>query len=299
MEALLSLSFDNISSKDSGKIRKGLRQIEGLLAEICLSKSMQSSSPKKHERRASAIPTSHGGSSPKKLGALVEDLAFREFFRLQEGFEWNVALRLVLCLERLLGMGSSGQNDLLILSALDLLQGILLLHPPSRSLFGREIYMNLLLDLLDPSTNPPAIQSAALLTLVTSLLSHPTNTRTFEAIDGLLTVTSLFKSRSTSQSLKLKVLEFLYFYLMPEAAPQLAGEFGGTSSSTPNTGVQRSPSKRMRSAGEGAGDGGGGGGGDDTRTTEEKMRLLGKYLSNVGELVQDLREGAAFGGVVC
>ncbi|KAJ9637672.1 hypothetical protein H2199_007162 [Coniosporium tulheliwenetii] len=273
MEALLSLSFDNISSKDSGKIRKGLRQIEGLLAEICLSKSMQSSSPKKHERRASAIPTSHGGSSPKKLGALVEDLAFREFFRLQEGFEWNVALRLVLCLERLLGMGSSGQNDLLILSALDLLQGILLLHPPSRSLFGREIYMNVSTRIYSPaartgllntppadssstsSTPPqtPAIQSAALLTLVTSLLSHPTNTRTFEAIDGLLTVTSLFKSRSTSQSLKLKVLEFLYFYLMPEAAPQLAGEFGGTSSSTPNTGVQRSPSKRMRSAGRALG----------------------------------------------
>lgn len=37
---------------------------------------------------------------------------------------------------------AGGQNDLLILSALDLLQGILLLHPPSRSLFGREIYMN-------------------------------------------------------------------------------------------------------------------------------------------------------------
>lgn len=35
-----------------------------------------------------------------------------------------------------------GQSDILILSALDLLQGILLLHPPSRALFSREIYMN-------------------------------------------------------------------------------------------------------------------------------------------------------------
>lgn len=89
MEALLSLSFDNISSKDSGKIRKGLRQIEGLLAEICLSKPVHSSSPKKHGRRASAISTSHSPSSPKRLGVMIEDLAFREFFRLQEGFEWN------------------------------------------------------------------------------------------------------------------------------------------------------------------------------------------------------------------
>lgn len=37
---------------------------------------------------------------------------------------------------------SDGQNDLLIISTLDLLQGILLVHPPSRSLFAREIYMN-------------------------------------------------------------------------------------------------------------------------------------------------------------
>ena len=35
-----------------------------------------------------------------------------------------------------------GQNDLLIVSTLDLLHGVLLMHPPSRSLFAREIYMN-------------------------------------------------------------------------------------------------------------------------------------------------------------
>ena len=37
-----------------------------------------------------------------------------------------------------------GQNDLLIVSTLDLLHGILLIHPPSRSLFAREIYMNVM-----------------------------------------------------------------------------------------------------------------------------------------------------------
>ena len=75
---------------------------------------------------------------------------------------FTVALRLIACLDRLLGKGSSksrtgdraptsiadnalrtdGQHDLLILSTLDLIQGILLLHPPSRSLFARELYMN-------------------------------------------------------------------------------------------------------------------------------------------------------------
>jgi hypothetical protein len=122
MEALLSLAFDNIASKDSQKIRKGLRQIEGMLAQICLSSGKSKPSTPSHRRNASAINLGEQQQqSPKKLGALAEDLAFREFFRLQEGFEWNgeasiplqiplyadrelVAMRVTDCLERLLGM---------------------------------------------------------------------------------------------------------------------------------------------------------------------------------------------------
>lgn len=109
MEALLSLAFDNIASKDTAKIRKGLRQIEGMLAQICLSSGKsKSSTPAGHRRNQSAINLGEQQPQPpKKLGALAEDLAFREFFRLQEGFEWNVATRVADCLERLLGMTSS------------------------------------------------------------------------------------------------------------------------------------------------------------------------------------------------
>jgi hypothetical protein len=82
MESLLSLSFSNISSRDAGKIRKGLRQIEGLLAQICLSM------PGGVDRRASVIDLQRPPTS-KKLGELRHDPAFREFFRLQDGFEWN------------------------------------------------------------------------------------------------------------------------------------------------------------------------------------------------------------------
>ena len=133
MEALLSLSFDNIASKDTAKIRKGLRQIEGMLAQICLANS-KNPSPIGHRRNTSAINLSEQQeSTPKKLGQLAEDPAFREFFRLQEGFEWNgtyafvltteespdaptnptpVTTRVADCLERLLGMGSSKGNAL-------------------------------------------------------------------------------------------------------------------------------------------------------------------------------------------
>jgi hypothetical protein len=139
MEALLSLSFDNLSSYDQNKIRKGLRQVEGLLAQICLS----SSSPKTaSEKRRSVIDPGTEPPPRKVLNELGSDPAFREFFKLQDGFEWNVAMRLVNCLDRLLGKSHDEQNDLLIVKTLDLIQGILLLHPPSRSLFSREIYMN-------------------------------------------------------------------------------------------------------------------------------------------------------------
>lgn len=137
MENLLSLAFDNLSSYDGPKIRKGLRQVEGLLANICLSSKPRS--PKAGRDDSSDDSTA---PPPKSLKELADDAAFCEFFKLQEGFEWNVALRLVNTLDRLLAKGGDGQNDMLILSALDLIQGIMLLHPPSKTLFSREMYMN-------------------------------------------------------------------------------------------------------------------------------------------------------------
>lgn len=104
MESLLSLSFDYLSSFDGVKIRKGLKQVEGLLAQICLSRSTNSTAA---ERRRSVALSGASEQSPKDLSSLKDDPAFREFFKLQEGFEWNVGIRLIACLERLLGKGSS------------------------------------------------------------------------------------------------------------------------------------------------------------------------------------------------
>ena len=136
METLLSHSFDYLSSSSPQKIRKGLRQVEGLLAQLCLSKTSMAN------KRQSMLLL--GSTSPpgKKLNDLSEDPAFREFFKLQQSFQWNISMRLVACLERLLGKESNGTNDMLIIQTLDLIQGVLLLHPPSRALFSQEIYMN-------------------------------------------------------------------------------------------------------------------------------------------------------------
>lgn len=164
METLLSVAFDNLSSYDGPKVKKGLRQVEGLLAQICLSahaanrnknnttnnnnnnKSPRSatSSPSNGQRHQQQPDQPPAASAPTRfpLSDLSGDAAFREFFKLQDGFQWNIATRLIQTLDRLLAKSDDGSMDLLMLSALDSLQGTLLLHPPSRLLFSREQSMN-------------------------------------------------------------------------------------------------------------------------------------------------------------
>lgn len=123
--------------------------------------------------------------------------------------------------------------------------------------------------------------------MVAALLDHPRNARAFENAGGLQTVTSLFRARNTPQPIKLKIVEFFYFYLMPEL-PQ------DTGIGTKTPAHQRNASKAsilsvqtidsVSSTGETL-----------TRTTENKQNMLGQYLTNVQDLVLDMREHAALG----
>lgn len=228
------------------------------------------------------------------LADLSPDPAFREFFKLQEGFEWNVAQRLLTTLDWLVVRGGDGSYDMLIVNALDLIQGVLLLHPPSRVLFQRSVHMNLLLDLLEP-INSPAIQCATIITLVVALLDMPQNIRVFEALDGLLTVTSLFKSRETGREVKFRLTEFLYFYLTPEtpnipkpdrtsviAGPELIPGSPGKSKLLASGGRQRSKSES-----------------GNTLSVDAKKQHLDRYLPGVvDELLKDLDTYKPFGGIL-
>lgn len=112
MEALLSLAFDNLTSYDAGKVRKGLRQVDGLLAQICLARGVPGAGAAAAAGAAGAAGAAAGGNkmsaaekrrsamligsaapppstASKPLASLKEDPAFREFFKLQDGFEWN------------------------------------------------------------------------------------------------------------------------------------------------------------------------------------------------------------------
>lgn len=97
----------------------------------------------------------------------------------------------------------------------------------------------------------------------------------------------------------MKLVEFLYFYLMPETPISSIGNGGSryahaAHGMAASNGLERSPSKRLGRGGAGAGTGANGEDGS-TRTTEEKQMLLGRYLNNVEDLVEDLRESAPFG----
>ena len=87
----------------------------------------------------------------------------------------------------------------------------------------------------------------------------------------------------------MKLMEFLYFYLMPETP---YSDLGSRNSSGE---LQRSPSKRLGTSSDRSSSGMGGGMKEASKTTEEKQRLLGRYLPNVEDLVEDLRDSAPFG----
>jgi hypothetical protein len=159
----------------------------------------------------------------------------------------------------------------------------------------------LLLDLVEP-VNCPAIQCATIITLVVALLDAPQNMRAFEQLDGLLTVTSLFKNDETTREVKFRLTEFLYFYLTPET-PSIPKAAARTDGATPAL-LERSPSKlakvfggrpsssnsrRDRADSEGA----------CTLSVETKKRYVDRYLPGVvDELLKDLDTYKPFGGIL-
>ncbi|KAK9477208.1 cell division protein Cdc14 [Lipomyces japonicus] len=282
MESLLSSAFDQLLSYDPTSVRRGLRHIEGLLAHLC-----------RPYDAAGASKRSNNKDKPSVVDTRVaDDPAYREFLRLQDGFEWNIALRLISCMEKLLGQESNDLTTLLLLSSLDLLQGVLLIHAPSRRVFARDVNMTILLDLLEPQSSSPQIQSATVNTLVCALVEEWPNVRTFENLDGLASMCTLFKRKSTDKEVKLKILEFLFFYLVPES-----------SSSSPLTTTAKNDEVAIRRSSSSGGSGSSSSNGNSRpglvfRTTVEKQKMLGKYLSNVDNLVNELRQSQPFGNLM-
>lgn len=112
-------------------------------------------------------------------------------------------------------------------------------------------------------------------------------------------VTSLCKARTTTREIKQKLVEFLYFYLMPET------KFAASTSAT-NTAVLGGRGKELTAAFDVqrrretvSGSESSEKGSEFTRTPGEKQELLGRYFSNVQDVVSGMGDGGnLFGGSV-
>lgn len=87
--------------------------------------------------------------------------------------------------------------------------------------------------------------------------------RKFEDLGGLKTICTVFKRKETPKDVKLRILEFLFFYLIPE---------------TQSSNHPKSQALARKS-------------------TEDKQQLLANYLSNVKNLVRELQYSKPFGEI--
>lgn len=174
-------------------------------------------------------------------------------------------------MDRILAEKKNPQQDTLFASCLQCLQGTLLLHPESRNLFAREMHMATFIELLS-RRQPPELRVLTIDTLVAALLECPANMRTFESLDGLHTISLLFKNRQTPEKVRLRVTEFLYFYLLPEVedSQHRQRESGYSSAQVVVVGDERVM-------------------GPKTRSIRQKEGMLGKHLKGIGGIVRDIR----------
>ncbi|KAK6339562.1 60S ribosomal protein L3 [Orbilia javanica] len=276
-EEVLSQAFDRLSHFHSpASVEIGLKAIDEYLALVC-STPVPICSPVVKRSAAAVVP-----DSQEKLSYPTSPW-IKEFRKLQDGFEYNIAIRVLNCMDRILAeKRKNPQQDTLLTSCLQCLQGTLLLHPESRNLFAREIHMTTFIEMLSRRQSL-GLRILTIDTLVSALLECPANMRTFEALNGLHTISLIFKNRQTPEKVRLRVTEFLYFYLLPEVEDSQhhhhqyqkhdhqQRDSGYSSAQVVVIGNERVM-------------------GPKTRSIKQKEEILGKYLKGVGGIVCDIKK---------
>lgn len=106
------------------------------------------------------------------------------------------------------------------------------------------------------SSKDPEVIIATINVLPAVMVREPANIRIFEECGGLAVIAKLLKDKESAKTVKLRILEFLFFYLIPET---------------------KHPDKRGR------------------KTTDQKAKLLSQHLTNVNGLVRELHTTKPFG----
>ncbi|KAK6513330.1 60S ribosomal protein L3 [Arthrobotrys megalospora] len=252
-EEVLSQAFDHLTH-DPDDIAVGLKAIDEYLALVCSPVPIYS-------------PVATKSKSVENKLSYPTSPWIKEFRKLQDGFQYNIAQRLIACIDSLLTAKNSQPQDSLITSCLECLQGTLLLHPESRNLFARQIHMATFIELLT-RRQPPELRVLTIDTLVCTLLECPANMRTFESLNGLQTIATIFKTTSTPSKIRLRITEFLYFYLLPEN--ESSQRNGYSSAQVVKVGKECVMGPRVRSI-------------------QQKEEMLGRHLKGIEGIVMDIR----------
>ncbi|KDR84145.1 hypothetical protein GALMADRAFT_262501 [Galerina marginata CBS 339.88] len=133
--------------------------------------------------------------------------------------------------------------------SLSLIQGIVLNHAPCKIYLGRRGALEVLLDLLlasrylaEPaesaesapkSSGPLPLTSVVLDTLLCILVDSTVALRAFEESSGVQAIVKILKRAGTPREVRMKCLEFLYFYLLDETPA--SGTLKSTQPSPPPT----------------------------------------------------------------
>ncbi|VEU23807.1 DEKNAAC105042 [Brettanomyces naardenensis] len=208
------------------------------------------------------------------------DPVFGEFIRLQDSFQYNLVSQLVIILAELERGKNRYQTNISFL--LKDLQGCLLLHPGSRKVFLKDYNLRLLLDLLDPTVDN-SILIKCIPVLVSCMVRDVKIIRLFEELEGPRIVCNLLKAKAEEdpanenninyrKEVQVKVLEFLFFYLIPESQSSETEETRRIGGVIGRDGVLR-------------------------RHMESKIEVLNEYLNTdvTDSLVRELVESRPFG----
>ncbi|KAF8345552.1 cell division control protein 14, SIN component-domain-containing protein [Amanita rubescens] len=170
------------------------------------------------------------------LACLNDSESLNQFKSLQQWFECNISCRLLMWisittpkLDALISKGiveKGRENDVSkmvsqLTLALSIIQGAALIHHGSKVYLGRKHALEILLDLLLISrhvsaSSQPHLSSIVLDTLLCILVDAPNSLRSLENVNGVQLVVKILKRAGTPREVRMKCLEFLYFYLLDE-----------------------------------------------------------------------------------
>lgn len=136
------------------------------------------------------------------------------FVTLQDNFQYNIVSHLLLYYAK-------SPTEAQLIKANQVLQGLLLLHKPSKRLFHNKKNLNLILGTIINITNIDLIVSS-ITTIIHILLKDLKNFRNFEELGGCSIIINYLdfdkpNQELVKQNLNFKIIEFLLFYLIDES----------------------------------------------------------------------------------